>query len=176
MGEKLTTGLALSSEDPLVPVPERLTSCGLPTPLSVSVTDAVKDPEEEGSNSTLMVQVPCSPKLVPQLLPSIKQLGLAPASEIPEMLSVAVPVFFTVMLFAELVVPVVWLPKARLLAERLTRGLAIPVPERSTDCGLPLALSTTVTAAVIDPVLIGEKTTLIVHVAPAARLVPQLLV
>ena len=67
------------------------------------------------------------------------------------------------------------MPNARLAAERLTSGLLVPVPERATDWGLLLALSNKVTAAVIDPEMIGANWTLIVHPAPAARLVPQLL-
>jgi hypothetical protein len=75
-----------------------------------------------------------------------------------------------------LVVLTASLPKERLAGERLTEGLEVPVPERLTDWGLLLALSIKVTAAVIDPALIGANWTLIVHVAPTATLVPQLLV
>ena len=52
----------------------------------------------------------------------------------------------------------------------------VPVPERLAVCGLPLALSVTVRAAVRVPVAAGEKVTLIVQLAPAAKLEPQLLV
>ena len=66
------------------------------------------------------------------------------------------------------------LPKARLVGERLAEDAA-PVPERLTLCGLPVALSVRVTAAVRVPAAVGLKVTLIVQLAPAATLDPQLL-
>jgi hypothetical protein len=51
-----------------------------------------------------------------------------------------------------------------------------PVPLRPTDCGLPLALSVTATAAVLVPEAVGLKVTLIVQLPGAATLEPQLLV
>jgi hypothetical protein len=53
---------------------------------------------------------------------------------------------------------------------------AAPVPERLTLCGLPVALSVRVTAAVSVPLAAGVKVTLIVQLVPAATLDPQLLV
>jgi len=58
---------------------------------------------------------------------------------------------------------------------RLTAGNP-PVPVRLTVCGLPLALSVTVSAPVRVPVAVGVNVTLIVQLAPAATLDPQLLV
>jgi hypothetical protein len=49
------------------------------------------------------------------------------------------------------------------------------VPERATACGLPLALSVKVTLAVNDPLATGVEVTLMAQLAPAATLVPQLL-
>src|SRR5579859_1705224 len=62
-----------------------------------------------------------------------------------------------------------------LVGARLTTG-ARPVPETRTFCGLPAALSVTVTFAVRAPITVGTNTTLIVQFAPAATDVPQLLV
>ena len=73
-------------------------------------------------------------------------------------------------------------PKVRLDGETTAAGApvppapAVPVPERVTDCGLPVALSVRVRAAVRDPLAAGVKVTLIVQLAPAATLAPQLLV
>src|SRR5436190_5986550 len=53
---------------------------------------------------------------------------------------------------------------------------ASPVPVRLTACGLPLALSVTLNVALLVPLAVGVKVTLIVHCAPAATDVPQLLV
>jgi hypothetical protein len=52
----------------------------------------------------------------------------------------------------------------------------VPVPVRATVCGLPLALSVMLTAAVRLPVAEGVKVTLIVQLAPAATELPQVLV
>jgi hypothetical protein len=74
------------------------------------------------------------------------------------------------------------LPKERMADEKLTDGAltpvpeAVPVPARLTDCGLPAALSVRLRAAVRDPLTAGLKVTLIVQLAPAATLDPQLLV
>ena len=93
------------------------------------------------------------------------------------MLKAAVPVLLKVTVCAVLVTSTDWLPKARLVGERLTRAdVAVPVPERPTVCGLPLALSVMLTQAVRLPPAEGVNVTLIVQLAPAATLDPQLLV
>jgi len=68
-----------------------------------------------------------------------------------------------------------WLPKARLVGERLARA-AVPVPERLTVCGLPLALSVILTEAVRLPLAAGVNVTLIVQLLPPATELPQVLV
>jgi hypothetical protein len=52
---------------------------------------------------------------------------------------------------------------------------AIPNPESATVCGLLVAVSVKLRVAVRVPVVVGEKTTVAVQVAEAARLVPQVL-
>ena len=61
------------------------------------------------------------------------------------------------------------------VGERLAVG-AVPVPERLAVWVVGLALSVTVSVPLEVPAFLGEKTTLIVHDALAARLGPQLLV
>ena len=90
------------------------------------------------------------------------------------MLSDAVPVFFRVNGFAALVVFTRWLPKVKLVLDKLTEG-AVPVPERVTVCGLLLALSETVIAPDRSPVVVGVNVMLIVQFPPAATEVPQVL-
>jgi hypothetical protein len=68
-----------------------------------------------------------------------------------------------------------WLPKERLVEERLTVG-AVPVPDRLTACGLPLALSAMLSEAVSALPSEGLKVTLIVQFPPAATELPQVLV
>ena len=72
-------------------------------------------------------------------------------------------------------VPTGWFPKARLVGERPSSG-AVPVPERLTVCGLPLALSVMVTEAARLPLAKGVNVTLIVHLALAATELPHVLV
>ena len=67
------------------------------------------------------------------------------------------------------------MPKPRLVAERLARA-AVPVPERLTVCGLPLALSVILTEAVRLPLAAGVNVTLIVQLLPPATELPQVLV
>jgi len=58
---------------------------------------------------------------------------------------------------------------------RLTAGpVETPVPVSMTDCGLPWALEVTVIEPVLVPLVVGRKLTLIVHLAPTAKPVPQL--
>src|SRR3981081_3426128 len=96
------------------------------------------------------------------------------------MVSGAAPVFFTVTV-CELVVLSGTFGNARLVGVSVTLGNApaLPVPVRGTECGLPLAISVTVTLAVLVPTAIGENVTAILQLKPAARVepgAPQLLV
>ena len=52
----------------------------------------------------------------------------------------------------------------------------IAVPVILEVCGLPLALSVTLTVPVMVPTAVGAKLTVIVQLLPAARLEPQVLV
>src|ERR1700722_1257730 len=74
-----------------------------------------------------------------------------------------------------LVVPMGWSGKA-MLGGKKDKGEVCAVPERGTNCGLPLALSATESEAFRVPVLVGLKITAMVQVAPALTCVPQLLV
>jgi hypothetical protein len=90
-------------------------------------------------------------------------------------LNTPVPVFVSVTACGELLDPTNWFPNDRELADRLTAG-ATPVPVRLTVCGLPLALSVMVRVPLRTPVAVGVKVTLIVQLAPAPTLAPQVLV
>ena len=60
VGVRLTTGA--------VPVPVRLTVCGLPMALSAIVTEAVRVPAVVGVNVTLIVQLPPAATELPHVL------------------------------------------------------------------------------------------------------------
>jgi hypothetical protein len=92
-----------------------------------------------------------------------------------EITSGAVPVFWSVELWAALVVPVSCEPKVRLVGVRVTAG-AVPVPVRATLCGLPAASSVTVMPALRLPAAVGEKVTEIVQLALAASVVGHVFV
>jgi hypothetical protein len=59
--------------------------------------------------------------------------------------------------------------------EKATTGV-VPVPVSVTVCGLPVALSVIVSVPVRVPPAVGVKVTLIVQLAPAATVDPQVLV
>ena len=67
------------------------------------------------------------------------------------------------------------MPKVRVVGAKLALG-AMPVPERATVCGLPVALSVTVIVPGRLPTAVGVNVTLMEQLAPAAREAPQVLV
>ena len=160
------------------PVPASEMLCGLPDALSATDSEALRAPIAVGLNMMLIVQFAPAATLEPHALVSVKSPLFAPAMLMPEPpnVSVAVPVFVRVTVLAVLVVLMSWFPKLRLVVPpKLTVG-AVPVPVRETVCGLPEALSAMDTDALRLPVAVGLKATLIVQLAPAATLAPQVLV
>ena len=75
--------------------------------------------------------------------------------------------FFTVKVFAVLVVPNTWLPKERLAADRVTEP--VPVPLNCAVCGVFGALSLTVSLPVRAPSAVGVKVTEMVQLDFAAN-------
>jgi hypothetical protein len=72
-------------------------------------------------------------------------------------------------------VPTSCAAKVRLVAERVTAG-AIPVPVNPTCCGLPGALSVTLTEADRAPDAVGVKVTVTAQAAPGVSIDGQLFV
>jgi hypothetical protein len=132
-------------------------------------------PVTVGSNVTLIVQLPPAATELPQVLVSAKSPGLAPLSTMLERLKAALPPLVSVAESVALLVLTDWLPKERLVGERLAVA-EVPVPERLTVWGLPVALSVILTEADRLPVAFGSKVRLIVQFAPGATELPQLLV
>jgi hypothetical protein len=158
-----------------VPVPVRLTVCGLPAALSEMLTDAVRVPAAVGVNVTLIVQLPPAATELPQVFVSAKSAVLVPVMLMLVMLKLVLPVLLRVTLCARLVTPTFSLAKVRPEGDRLT-WLERPVPVRLTVCGLPAALSEMLTDAVRVPAAVGVNVTLIVQLPPAATELPQVLV
>jgi len=154
------------------PLPPRFTTCGLLAALSVMVNDPVLLPATVGVKVTLMVQLAPAARLEPQVLSCAK----LPVATILEMVSAAVPVLVNVTACAALVVPKGWLEKVRLVTDKLTTGAGRPLPASRTTCGESAALSVIMTEPYRFPTAVGEKVTLMLQLAPAARLAGQLLV
>jgi len=97
---------------------------------------------------------------------------VAPEQE-SEMLSVKVLGATAVMVKVVSVLPI------RIIFEGLgtvREKMAVPVPLRETDCGLPSALSVRVRVPVRVPVAVGVKLTLMVQLAPTDRVFGQVCV
>jgi hypothetical protein len=160
-------------KDTAVPVPLKLTVCGLVGSESLRRRLAVRAPAPFGLKLTLRVQLAPPARLVPQVLVWAKSLLLAPTRLMPVMLRAVLPLLVKVTTLAGLVVPMTRVGKLRLLADKET---AVPVPLKLTLCGLLVALSVRVREPVRVPAAVGLKVTVMLQLAPPARLVPQLLV
>ena len=121
--------------------------------------------------TTLRLQLAFGAKLLPQVLVSEKSVEFVPPTEMLVMLSAALPTFVIVTFFAVLAVPTFTIPKLKLAGISFT---AVPVPESATDCVPSLSAMFNVPACL--PVAVGVNFTDIVQLAPAATLVPQVLV
>jgi hypothetical protein len=166
-------GDALASD--AVPVPVRLTDCGLPVALSAIASDAERLPLAAGVKVMSIVQLELAASELPQLLDCAKSLALVPKIAMLVIVRAALPELLTVTDWTALDVLTGVFPKDRLDGEALTEA-EVPVPDRGTDWGLPVALSATLIEAERLPLAAGVKVTLTVQLAPAATDVPQLLV
>jgi hypothetical protein len=88
-----------------VPVPERVTVCGLPLALSATLSVAERVPLAEGVKVTLVVQLPPAATELPQVLVWAKLLALVPESAMLVMLKAALPPLVSVIVFAVPVEP-----------------------------------------------------------------------
>src|SRR5437879_590249 len=156
-----------------VPVPIKLITCGLPPALSVMMIVPARVPMAVGAKLILIVQLAPFGTLPPQLSVRVK----SPLGSILVMVNVAFPVLVSVTVFGALIEPSGCPSKVRLRGDSITAGpVSMALPVRLTICGLSAALSVIVTIPVRRPGIVGVKMTLIVQLAPAARLLPQLLV
>jgi hypothetical protein len=155
------------------PVPLKLTACGLPDALSVTLSVPVRAPVAVGVKVTLIVQLDPAVNADPQLLVWLK----LPLAAMLLMASDAVPLFESVTGCDVLGVFNGVAANVRLVGEREAPGeVATPVPLRLAVCGLPDALSATESDPVRDPAAVGVNVTLIVQLDPAVTDDPQLLV
>lgn len=148
-------------------VPVSATLWGLAGALSVTFSVAERPPPLVGLKLTLMVQVAPAGTLDPQLFCWLKSPVSAPPILMLEMASGAVPEFVKLTALAMLPWPVNSAAKLRRPGARATAGW-VPVPVSATDCGLPAALSATVTVPLIVPADFGSKSSVMVQLAPTA--------
>ena len=121
-------GFRLTDGPLATPVPLKVMFCGLPAALSAIDTLALREPAAVGVNVTLIVQdAPAANVLEPvgQVLVCAKSPAFVPVSPMLLMLSPALPLFVSVMLWGLLLVPTFWLLNVRLVGFRLTAG-ALP--------------------------------------------------
>ena len=128
-----------------------------------------------GANVTLMVQLAPAPVVAREHVPGEAANGAAAATAIA---TEALPELVTVTVWAALVVPIVCLPKFRLVGDTLTDAepppeLLTPLPVRLRIWGLFGALSEMLTVPVRVPVAVGVKMTVIEQLLPAASELPQ---
>lgn len=156
-----------------LPVPLRVTFWGLFEALSVKVSVPLAAPVAVGANLTPTAQLAPAARDVPQVLLEIEKGPLIPTLE---MVSDVLWRLVSVTVTAALAPPTTADPKFRELAERVTgEPELLPVPLRLTVCGLLKAESVKVKAPVAAPVAVGVKVTPTLQLAPAAMLVPQVL-
>jgi hypothetical protein len=142
----------------------------------VMLTEAVRVPVAVGVKVTLKVQFAPAATVVPQVSAEIaKSPEFVPVTVRLVTSTASVPGFESVTAWAGLVVPTPWVLNVRLLGTSVTAGPVglVAVPLKLTDCGLPGALSAMLTEAVSAPVAVGLKVTLMVQLALAATLLPQ---
>src|SRR5208282_1131587 len=131
------------------------------------LSEVARAPLAEGVNDIAIVQASPAATEEPQVLFSMKSAGSAPDKAMLVMLKAALPVLFSVTVCGELTASTGSFPNDRLEGDRLAVApVVVPVPERPTVWGLPVALSVRVTAALRVPLVVGLKVTLIVHWVP----------
>jgi hypothetical protein len=96
VGDKLATGA--------IPVPVKATVCGLPEALSVTDSDALREPVAVGLNVIENVQLAPTASVDPQVVVRVKSPEFVPEIDVLLIVILAVPVLVKVTVCAELVV------------------------------------------------------------------------
>lgn len=117
----------------VTPVPVNAMDCGEPVALSVIVMAAVMAPAVVGAKCPWIVQFAPTARLVPQLLENAKADAFVPVTKMLPIVRVPTPVLVNVTDCDALVVPTTWLPKGKLVADRDTVVVLIPVPVNAMD-------------------------------------------
>jgi len=156
----------IESNPERVPVPARLAVCGLPGTLSEMDRVPVRVPSAFGVKVTEIVQLAPAANVLGDN-GQVEVCAKSPEVKMLKIVSGTAWLFFTVKLFAALVVPNTWLPKERLAADKVTEP--VPVPLNCAVCGVLVALSLTVSLPVRAPSAVGVKVTEMVQLDFAAN-------
>lgn len=159
-----------------IAVPTNSADWGLPGSVPLIEILAVLAPPVVGVNVTLTVQAPPAASDAPQLLVCVKSELAGPARLIAVMFNPEFPVLISMIDVGVLPVPTACGGKIAWAGLTVSAGPVTPVPLRGMAPGLDLVLSLNVMEPEFNPVAAGEKLTVIVQWAPAARLAPQSLV
>ena len=118
-------------------MPDRITSCGLLSALSVIFSVPVRNPLAVGVKSTLISQEPPAATVPPfsHVVPDATIAKLLVVLTVPRFNTV-LPVFVNFTVFAVLVVPTFCVEKLKLEALKLASGLMTSTVS-GTVCGLP---------------------------------------
>jgi hypothetical protein len=135
-----------------LPVPVRLTVCGLFSAVSAIVRTPVAEPRAAGVNVTPIVQFAPAAMLVPQVL---LDTANGPLAVIPVKVSAKLRRFVRVTVFSALGSPAAIIPKFKLVGDRPTGELPFPV---TPTVWVP-ALSVIVTVPEAEPMTVGENVT-----------------
>ncbi len=152
-------------------MPFRFETCGLPTALSDTCNVPVNVPVCVGENTTSMVQLALEVKVLPHV---VDETLKSPVVEIEMFLSWTFWLLVSLNAFAALFDPTLVFEKVALAG--VSTAWALPVPDSDTCCGLFVPLSLTESVPVRDPIWVGVKVTLIVQLAPGAKVAPHLVV
>ena len=143
------------------------------------MSDAVRAPATSGLKLTEIVQLAPAATVAPQVVVSMNDVALVPASLIPPavIFKIVPPVFFSVTTLATLVDPTLVLTNLSVVGVIETTGaVPVAVPARLTVWGDPVALSAMFSEAVREPAAAGTNLTEIRQLAPAANVAPQVAV
>jgi hypothetical protein len=156
-----------------MPVPSRVTTCGLFSALSATCRELVLDPVVEGTNARVIVQAAFHVRVVPQVLAVwVKSAASAPRIFVEAIVTSTPVLLVSVTSFVTLVVPRAALPNDSVFGAN--ESGAIPVPVRLTVC-VP-ALSFTDRIADRGPGAEGTNVTVILQPVPTETLAPHVVV
>jgi hypothetical protein len=158
-----------------LPTPDSATVCGLLVAESVKLRVAVRVPSAVGLNTTVAEQFAVAARLAPQVVEMAKSEAFAPLMAMLPMLTAVVRPLPNITDCEALLDPTTVPAKVRLAGLAATMAGALPRPVRAIVCGLPLSESLKFSSDVRVPVAVGPNTIFAVQLAPAASVVPQVL-